>query len=747
VDNDKIITTYNGEPAVVLGIIRQTDGNTVALEKNILEALPALEKSLPSGLHLTVVNDQAQFVKAAVHDVQWTLVFAAILVVLVIFLFLNEASSTLIAVVSLPLSVIGTFALMHLFNYSLDNLSLMGLVLAVGFIIDDAVVVIENIMRHLENGMTRLKAALLGSKEIGFTVLAMTLSLVAVFIPIFFMGGIIGRLFSEFAGVVGIAILMSAVIALTLIPMLASRYLSVTHYGKSSFFTRYLERVRNTYIKSLQVALRYKKTVLSIGLLFCVGSFFLFNIIPKSFIPGQDTNILFASVQAPQGVTFEEFRQRQSSVAKLILKNKNVVGVISSIGQGQGGVSGSNVGRLVISLVPKEDRQDNIQTILTNLRNAVQNIQGLQINFMNPPSIRIGGKSNSSNYPFVLQGMDWKSLQEGTQSLEKSIKTLPGVTDIQDDLQMNNPELEVSILKDKAAQLGITPSQIESALYYAYGQSQISTIMQGTGEYDVIIDIDPRYQKNINDISHLSLTNAAGQSIPLNAVATFSETTGPLVINHYGQMPAVTLSFNLDKGVSLSQVADKIQTLAKTTLPPGVTGTFSGAAKTFSDSFATLPLLLLLTVIIIYMVLAILYESFIHPLTILTALPFAFFGALLSLFILHQPLDLFSFIGLIMLVGLTKKNGIMMVDFALTQRPQLSAEAAIVEACLVRFRPIMMTTMAAILATLPIALGLGAGGESRQALGVCVVGGLLFSQFITLYITPVIFVYLERWRK
>lgn len=752
IENDKAATWYNGKPALVLAVQRQPNANTVAVVHDVLQVLPELTKELPGGAKLEVVYDTSQFIKEAIHDVQFTLLFAAFLVVGVIYLFLNNLGTTLIAILSLPVSIVATFGVMYLLNYSLDNLSLMALVLAVGFVIDDAVVVLENIMRYIEQGYDSLKASIIASKEIGFTIVAMTISLVTVFIPIFFMGGIIGRLFNEFAAVVGIAILISGLVALTLIPMLCSRYISKQSLDRhrTSLFEEKFLQLKTIYVKSLNWSMDRVGQVLAVAGLLIVLTMFLFYFVPKGFIPNEDMDVIVGSVKAPDGITFDDFMNQQKKATALIQKNHNVESVITSIGQNSSGGQSSNSGRVIIRLKPLNERKIKAEQIAQDLDSKLKLIPGLKISFNNPPSIRVGGKSSSGNIQYVLESTNLDALQASVEKMTENLAKIPGIKDIDSDLEMSNPELKLQILREQAASLGITPADIQSTLYSAYGEREVTSIMTGSGDYSVLMSIDPAYQKNLNDISSLSLrSTTTGQIVPLNAVVSMQEGVGPLSVSHYGQLPAITLSFNLKPGASLGSVAKIIDAQAKQILPGSVTGSFAGTAKTFQQSATSLPVLLLFTILIIYMVLAVLYEHFGYPITILTAIPFALFGALLSLLVFNQELDIFSFIGLIMLVGITKKNGIMMVDFALEakRKENLSAKEAIIKACSVRFRPIMMTTFAAIVATLPIALGLGSGGESRQSLGVVVVGGLIFSQFITLYVTPAFYLMMAKFEK
>jgi hydrophobic/amphiphilic exporter-1 (mainly G- bacteria), HAE1 family len=753
VEDDKtaswFYTKQGSQRAIVLGVQRQPGTNTIAVTNAVKNLLPTFRAEIPASVKMDILYDRSDTIRESYKDVLSTMFLTLALVVMVIFLFLRNVSATVIPSLALPFSIIGTFAIMYLLHYSLDNLSMMALILSIGFVVDDAIVMLENIFRHMEMGEKPLYAALTGSKEIGFTIVSMTLSLAAVFIPVLFLGGILGRLFREFAVTICVAILISGIVSVTLTPMLCSRFLRSPEEQKRSWFYRITERFFEALLRwydgTLKIVLRHRALTMAASLLVLAGTVVMFVKIPKGFIPDQDTDQIYAVTEAAQGTSYYQMVDYQKRVAEVFRTNPDVQALMSTVGGTSAStLGGPNYGELVVHLKPRSERKKLVNEIIADLRPSLSTFPGMRVYVQNPPTIRIGGQVTKSLYQFSMQSPDKAELYKGAAQLEKEIEKLPEVEDVTSDLAILAPQVNVNIDRDKAAALQVNADAIENAFYDAYGPRWVSTIYAAINEYKVLLELKPQYQADPHALSLLYFKSSNGPLIPLDTLARLQQAIGPQTINHYGQLNAVTVSFNLKPGAALGNVVSKVQDLARQTLPYGITTDFQGAAKAFESSLGNLWVLLIVAILVVYIVLGILYESYIHPLTILSGLPSAGFGALLTLYLFHMDLNIYAFVGLIMLIGIVEKNAIMQIDFALeAERNQgFTPLQAIYEGCLIRFRPIMMTTMAALLGAVPIALGYGAGGEARQPLGLVVVGGLLFSQLVTLYLTPVFYTYM-----
>ena len=750
VEDLRTMGVANGTPAVLIIINRQPGANIIETVDRVRAILPQLEASIPGSMTLSVVVDRTPVIRASLHDVERTLAISVLLVILVVFLFLRDWRATLIPCVAVPVSLISTFGVMYLLGYSLDNLSLMALTIATGFVVDDAIVVLENISRYREQGMAPLQAALRGAREITFTVLSMTLSLVAVFLPILFMGGMMGRLFREFAVTLSVAILVSLIVSLTTTPMMCARVLKPEHGRTHGRWYRLSEQMfegmRSGYAHSLGWVLRHPRGMLALTLATMAFSVYLYTIVPKGFFPQQDTGRMFGNIQAAQDISFQAMRQKLTEIVDIVKSDPAVDTVTGFSGGGSGN---SNTGRMFIGLKPLHERQLSVDQVIARLRPKLAQVPGAPTVLQAIQDLRIGGRASSAQYQYTLQSVDLAELNTWAPKVERQLRTLKEIADVNSDQQDKGQQSLVVFDRLTASRLGVSPQLIDDTLYDAFGQRQVSILYTPLNQYHVVMEVAPQYWQNPSTLQEIYVRSRSGMQVPLSAVARFEPTNTLLLVNHQGQFPGVTLSFNIAPGASLGGAVQAIeQSMREIGLPAGVQGSFQGAAKAFQASLENQPLLILAALVTVYIVLGILYESYIHPVTILSTLPSAGVGALLALLLFKSELSMIALIGIILLIGIVKKNAIMMIDFALdaerheAKRP----EQAIYEACLLRFRPIMMTTMAALFGALPLALGTGVGSELRRPLGIAIVGGLLVSQLLTLYTTPVVYLYLDRMR-
>lgn len=739
-----------------LMVMRQPGSNIIEVNDAVKRLLPSIQQQLPPTVDLKIRSDRSKNIREAFADIQMTLLFTLALVIGVIFLFLRKASATLIPTLALPVAIVGTFAVMYLCDYSMNNLSMMAIILSVCFVVDDAIVMLENIVRHIERGESPLEAAMRGSREIWFTIVSMTVSLAAVFIPILFMGGVLGRLFHEFAVTITAAVLISGFVSISLTPMLASKLLRPHEPEKVGLLSRIIEAPlrwsQSLYELSLAWVVRHHFVMVAVFFGMFGVTAWLFERVPKGFIPEVDQDQIYVNTEMAQGTSYLAMRDYQDRINRILAQDPDIESFLSSVGGGMmggGGRGGGNSGRMFVALKPLKERKASAAEIANRLRPKLAQVPGVRATPTLPPAIRVGGRGSNSSYQVTLQAPDTDVLYREGQFFQREVAKLPSVLDVNTDIEMRNPRVRIDVDRDKAATYALDVQMIEQALYNGYGSNFASTIYTPSNQYRVMLEVTPRYQAFADMIAKLYVKSGDGRLIPLDAVTKRVEDVGPQSINHSGQLPSVTISFNVKPGVSLGDAVNEVREMAREKLSPGVNLTFAGTAKVFEESLANMSVLLVVAILVVYITLGVLYESFIHPLTILSGLPSAAFGALLTLMITGGELNLYAFVGLILLIGLVKKNAIMQIDFALAaQRTDgLSASDAIFKGCVVRFRPIMMTTAAALLGAVPIALGYGAGGEARKPLGLVVVGGLLFSQAITLYLTPVVYVYLDRFQN